>query len=486
MKRVMPSIVILALLGCAGGPAAKSAPEWIYTSPTPDSGYYYFTGAGSSGENDQAKAEEIARGVVIDAIMQYVGVKVSEQTTAVVKASVNDYQSEVRQSLIRTGSGRLAGLQIADKYVEKRPGGLTVYLLARYGKSDLDGEKKRIQNLFIQQLAAITDPENRAKSLASDGDYYGAAVNYIQAAAAAAKSGVDNAKVYFETDVNAAKQALDLIGLVKLNDNLRAAAGAPFAEPFKLKVVAGAASTDPGIPGVSINATYTEIKGDRKQVRTVALKTGADGVAAFTYPPSDFVGSEKITMALDLGAYLDTLDGLSKDFTGMVGGLEDIALGKKTIFNLTVFSTAKDVETGLCVASLDDSGAPVPGGDFATGIMKALSDAQFTVSAIPLDPSSLAGKADTDVIRAASQAATGKTARVIFGTAQLAGTEKDGDTVFQKVSATVKVADLASGSILLTVTRIKSAIGSSAAAAQAAALRQLGQDIGQEIAGKLR
>jgi hypothetical protein len=48
------------------------------------------------------------------------------------------------------------------------------------------------------------------------------------------------------------------------------------------------------------------------------------------------------------------------------------------------------------------------------------------------------------------------------------------------------VADYKTGQILLTVTKNKSALGKSEAAARSAAFQQLGQDVGQEIANKLR
>jgi hypothetical protein len=487
MKRVMTAVLALAVLGCAGSAATRPAPDWVSTPPKPDANFYYFTGAGTSKDNDQAMAEQIARGAMIDEIMRYIGVKVTAETTAVARASVDSFKSDVLQSITQTGSGRIAGLQVSDKYVDAKTNGTTVYLLARYAKKDLDKEKKRIEDLFIEQQRAVSDPETQAKGLEGEGDYYGAAVKYIQAATAAATSGLDNAKIKFERNINAAKNALDRIALVKLNDNLKTAAGTAFADPFTLKVVAGATSKDPGIPEVAITAVYTEIKQDRKQVRTVSLKTDARGMASFTYPVPEFVGPEKVTMMIDLGAYLDPLDNLPKEFATAVGGLEDVAAGKRVVFNLSTFSSAREIETGIAVVIIDESGSPSAGKEFAAGIMKALSDARFQLKTVAMDPAALAGEDDAAIIAAAAaKTAGGKTARVIFGTARFESSESDSGNVFAKVSGTVKVADLKTGAILLTVAKTKAALGKTEAAARAAAFQQLGQDIGQDIANKLR
>ncbi len=486
MKGVTTALLALFLFGCAGGLTAKPAPDWISVPPQPDANYFYFTGAGTSRENDQAVAEQTARGVVMDEIMRYIGVKVTAETEAVAVASVNSFKTDVMQAITQTGSGRISGLQISDKYVETSKSGTTVYLLARYNKTDLAKEKKRIEDLFIEQQQAVSGPEAEAGELESAGNYYGAAIKHIQAAAAAATSGLDNAKIKFERNINGAKDALDKVALVKMNDNLTTAVGTPFADPFTLKVVAGSTAKDPGIPEVALKATYTEIRNDRKQVKTASIKTDAAGVAAFTYPVPQFVGPEKLTMSIDFGAYLDTLDSLPKEYAGMVGALEDIVVAKKAVFTLSTFSAARTLETGIAVAALDDSGSPIPGSDFASGIMKALSDARFSVKLLALDAAGLADKADSDAVAAVSQAAGAKMTRAIFGSAQSAGSESDAGQVFVKVSGTVKVADLKTGAILLTVTKNKSALGKTEAAALKAALQQLGRDIGQDIANKLR
>ena len=283
--RVFAAVLLALLLaGCAGGAATRPAPAWVTTPPGEDKDFMYFTSSGSSPEGDQVKAEEIARGALIDSIMQYLGAKITAETTSTARAALDSFQSDVRQQITQTSSGRISGLSLADTWVDRQKARTSVYLLAKFAKADLAREKKRIEAVFQEQVAAVSGPENEAKGLEDEGRHYEAAVKYIEAAAAAAKSDIDNAKIKFERNINQAKAALDRISLVKLNDNLKTAAGKGFAEPFRVKVVTGSMASDPGVPDASLAATYVEIRSGSKQVRTVPVKAGGDGVASVHVP----------------------------------------------------------------------------------------------------------------------------------------------------------------------------------------------------------
>lgn len=494
--RVFAAVLLaLFLVGCAGGAASRPAPSWVTTPPGEDRDFMYFTASGSSPEGDQAKAEEIARGLLIDTIMQYLGASITAETTSTAKAALDSFQSEVRQQITQTSSGRIAGLSLADTWVDRQKARTTVYLLAKFSKPDLAREKKRIEAVFQEKVDAVARPEREGQDLEEEGRHYEAAVKFIEAAAAAARSDIDNAKIKFERNVNAAKAALDRITLVKLNDNLKTAAGRAFAEPFRLKVVAGAVAADPGVPGATLAATYVEIRSGSKQVRTVPVKAGTDGAASFSYPIPEFVGQERLTVTLDLSAQLRPLQGLAqatlpkdlaeRDVRVMVSGLEDVAAKKRAVFSLEVVSQAREVATAIAVASLDAQGAPLGSNDFASGILKSLTGARFKVRAVALAADRIVGRDDPDVITDALGRAA-DAARIIFGSAQVTGMEQDGEMTIARASATVKVADAKTGAILLTVTRSKTVPVKGAAAAAAAVLAKLGEDVGQEVATKLR
>jgi hypothetical protein len=494
--RVFAAVLLaLLLVGCAGGAAGRPAPAWVTTPPGEDRDFMYFAASGSSPEGDQAKAEEVARGALIDTIMQYLGATITAETTSTAKAALDSFQSEVRQQITQSSSGRIAGLSLADSWVDRQKARTSVYLLAKFSKPDLAREKKRVEAVFQEKVDAVGRPEAEARSLEGEGRHYEAAVRFIEAAAAAARSDIDNAKIKFERNVDAAKAALDRISLVKLNDNLRTAAGKAFAEPFRVKVVAGSTASDPGVPDATLAASYVEIRSGSKQVRTVPLKAGADGTASFTYPVPEFVGSERLTVSLDLSASLRSLQGLTqaalpkdlqeRDVRVQVSGLEDLAAKKRTVFSLEVISQAREVSTGIAVASLDVQGVPVGSNDFAAGILKALTAARFKVRTVALPADRIVGRDDPAVVADAVVKAA-DAARIVFGSAQVTGTEQDGEMTIARASATVKVADARTGAILLTVSRSKAVPVKGAAAAAAAVLSKLGEDVGQEIANKLR
>ena len=486
MQRIVTLVLFAALAGCAGVPGLAAPPDWVGNPPGPDAANTWFTGVGTSRGGDRAEAEEIARADLIDGIMRYLGVKVTTETTAVARASVDDYRTEVRQQLTQEGAGRIAGLTVKDRYTEKGKAGVTVYLLARYATADLEREKRRLEEVFREQQEAVAGPEREGAELERSGRLYEAALKYLEAAAAASKSDVDNAAIKFERAMNEARSALERISLLKLNDNLRSAAGAAFAEPFRVKAAAGAGPSDPAVPGLALTVSWADWRTGRRQVATARIRTAADGVAAFVHPVPEFVGAETVTMGIDIAPYLEGFGRLTKDQQGMVDGLEDLAARKRVAFALESYSPAREIETAIAVTALDAAGAPLAGQDFPGGVLKALNAVKFRVKALVLDPAVLSGSADAEVIAAAAKRAGAATRRIVYGTARVESTEADGGMFVATVSGSVKVADARTAEVLLTVSRTRSAVASSAAAAVSAALAGLGEEIGKEIANRLR
>ncbi len=63
---------------------------------------------------------------------------------------------------------------------------------------------------------------------------------------------------------------------------------------------------------------------------------------------------------------------------------------------------------------------------------------------------------------------------------------QEGQTIIIQVSGTVKVVELSSGTVLLTVNKTRRAQGASVAAALSTAFKKLGEDLGQAVANQLR
>jgi len=469
------------------GSSLRTAPEWVFTPPQSDNRYMYFTGSGTSKTGDTAEGEQIARGEVLDAIMRYMGVKITSETTAVAKGSLNTFKTDITQTLTSKSSGRITGLQIKDRWIEKKDNSVTVYILAEYDRNEILKEKKRLEKLFQEKIEAVSRPEREGDKFKKEGNYYKASLKYLEASAAAFKSDIANADIKFERAINKAKDSLSNISLIKLNDNLSGFAGKPMPEAFKVKVVAGTVESDPGIPDVSIGVSYTEFnRTGRKKVKSAVIKTNSKGYASFVHPVPQFVGSSKVSMMIDITSYLRVLENVPDRFQDMVDSLSEIALKKKVVFRFTVGSLARKIPMGIVVADLDASGKPIDEAETESGLLGVLTGVKFNVTQIPVDKWKIAGKNDNDVISLIKNVAGIKVKRVIFGYGKISGYEQDKGTIIVKVTGFVKVVDIDSKEILLSVDKTKSALGSNVSAALSAAFHKLGEDLGKEIADKLR
>jgi hypothetical protein len=498
MKRVSVIVflfigaLLLFTIGCASGPEAGEGPaveppEWVLNPPESDDQYVYFTGSGTSSRGSLAEAEEAARGAVLDEIMRYLGVRITSETTATARASVDDFQTDVVQQLTSRSSGRVAGLEIAEKWQVEQAGGLTLYLLARYNKTDLAREKRRLEEVFQEKIEAVSGPELEAQELQSRGQLYKAAVRYLDAASAAFKSDLENVEIKFERNINQASDAIRSIGIVKLNDNLRTFMGQEFAEPFRVKVVSGSTDDDPGVEGASVRVVYKVMRSSGKPaVRTEIVKSDASGLVSFQVPAPNFVGKDQVTMSLDIGDALESLLDVPDELYSQVEGFEQLVLNKKVIFSFESQSMASRISTGIAVFDLDASGNPIALTETSAGLLEKLGQAGFQVNNLPVAVTNVTGRSTAQVAQFLKNNFSAQVERAIFGTAKISDHSQDKDMVIIQVTGTVTVVELASGKTLLTVNKSKRAQGTNASAALSTAFKKLGEDIGEAIINQLQ
>jgi len=468
-------------------PGGEAPPAWVLNPPEADAQYMYFVGSGESKTGSMAEGEEFARGALIDEIMRYLGVRISSETTATAKATLESYQADVVQTLKSTSAGRVVGLQIAERWVSQREGRTGVYLLARYNKTELAKEKRRLEEIFREKIQAISGPEQEGRELEGRGELYQAVLRYLEAATAASKSDLENADIKFARNLNQAREAVRRIGLVKLNDNLKVYVGKEFPAGFPLKVVAGSAPSDPGIAGVAVRVSFKEMKASGKaSTRSQLVKSGAEGKLSFLPPPTEFVGAETLTMALDLEEALEVLQEVPGRLYSQVEALEELVRAKSVRFAYESLSLAGTIPTGIAVFDLDASGNPIALTETASGLLGELGKAGFKVVSLPVSAPEIAGRPDNQVIAALIAGYRGQVERAIFGTARIADSVQEGQILIIQVSGTVKVVELSSGKVLLTVNKSKRAQGSNASAALSTAFKKLGEDLGQAIVNQLR
>jgi hypothetical protein len=482
------AILIAILTGCAttepaAAPEQEEPPEWVVGELPTEPEYEYFRGIASDSAGDRAAAEEQARNNVISEIVQYLGVEVNTKTTAEARASLDDFQASVRQTVTQEAGAQLAGLRLQDEFVDKRDDRVTVYVLFRYEKQALSAERERIQAAFREREEAISGPEAEGMAFESDGDYYQAARRYIAAAAAAIDSEVENAAIKFERNINNAKNVIQKLELVKGEDNLSTLVNQPFEQPFEVTVTA---PNGTGVAGVQILVSHKILRSNgRMGIRQDSGVTDETGTFGFTHPAPEFVGEDTVTMALDLSAELQTLSDVDRSQRTIVSSLEDVVLRKRVTFQYSVFSRAKDTPTGIVFLDTDIAGNPItPSDATASGLLQELSEAGFQVKTLAYDPTLLLDHSDAEIIQMLSANFEDDVERVIYGVASIESfDESDGFLV--KVSGSVRALDLRTGEVLYASSTFRNSRGSTSAGAIASAFRNLGARFGEEMARSL-
>lgn len=205
----------------------------------------------------------------------------------------------------------------------------------------------------------------------------------------------------------------------------------------------------------------------------------------FEHPVPTFVGSEKLTMMLDLSAFLRPLDRVPRSFSSYVSGLQDLVNTKRADFEYVVVSRAKDIPTGIVVLDMDGASNPTGSSGTASGILEALSADGFKVRTLAYNAASLKGMGDTDIVKSVSASFGNQIERIIFGTIAIDEFEEAKGTYQVRVAGTIKAADLKTGQIFYSKRMFKRSIGSSSDAAVSAAFRNLGVDFGKDLSRNL-
>lgn len=482
-------VSVLLLAGCAGGPAAKvdqsgsaTPPAWTLETPAPSGGFTYFVGYADGPANGEVQATEAATASLIAEIMRYIGVTITAESSAIARSTLDTFQADLVQTVKQSSSNRVTGFQIAERYVQKKQNGVTVYILGKYNTKDLEAEKKRIAAVFQEKVDAVAVPEAKGQELLSEGDVIGAVRQFIAAASAAAGSSIENSAIKFERNINNAREALALIKLEKLNDRLQATPGSAFTEPFKALI----SSRGKPIGQAPIIVGYqSKLANGRMITKTAKVLSGADGVILFNHPSPDFVGKATLTMRLDLSAEMEGLYGAGDAFSSLIAGLEDAIADKRISFEYTVISQAKNIPTAVLIVDTDSAGN-LSVGTTASALLQTLSSKGFKVSAAALETKLIAGKDDSEILRAARTALAGQAERFAYGVSRVVSVKDEKTQKIVTVSAEVTVVELASGRILYSAVKQVPALGSTEREAMEAARRQLGlKTIGEDLAAAL-
>lgn len=489
MRKTLGAVAALVILlaSCASSPQAR-APEWTLQTPAPDATNTYFVGYASAAGKDVALATEDAATNLIANIMHYIGVKVTVDSSATARATLDSYAADVTQTVKTESSNRLSGFQVKEKYVytDKKTGKVTVYILASYVTADLEKEKRRIAAAFQEKMDAVAQPEAEGKAFLEAGRYYEAIRRFVEAAIAASGADIDNADIKLERNLNSARAALGRLRFDRLGDGYLGQLGQPFPEPFRARLVAGEGSGARGIPGAALLVSYQRRQGTRTVSKTETAVTDGTGLLSFTPPPPDFVGKAKLVVRVDFQAVADLLDALPTKWAAQRDSLQEELRSKVVEFSYQVASRAHEIPTAIAIVDLDEAGVPVAGWTAQTGLSEALAKEGFNLVPLALDPGLLAGGGNEAIQAEAASLLAGKAERFISGTARIDSVRKEGTTFLAHVQASIRVVELASGRLLYSGEKQATGLGSDEAAARRAAYRELGLTVlGKDLLASL-
>ncbi len=481
-------ILSLAIISCVSQPKPVKAPEWTLTPPAPDSVNTYFVGYSAAGSGNVATATDDATANLVATMMNFIGAKISVDSTATAKATLESYKADIVQTVRSQSSGRLSGFMIKERFETKGPNdSITVYILASYQTADLNKEKARIAAVFKEQEDAVSKPEASGDAASAAGRWFDAVKFYIEAAVAASGSGIDNADIKAERNVNKARGLLGKLRLVTLENPVAASLGKEYAKPFRAKLVFGEGDAAPGIPGAEVFVAY-----QRKQsngalsTKTERAMTDADGIVSFTPPAPDFVGKAKLTITLNLNSTKDLIDKLPAKFAAFSDALFEDLSRRYVNIEYLISSSAKSVPTGVSVIDLADDGKAAATSIAQGGLFESLAKEKFKAGLAPIDSAVVVDMNDALVFSKAKAQYGTSLQRYIYGIAKIDSASNDGSMWQAKARMVVKCIDLATGIMLYSAEKTSLAVGADEAAARRAALLQVSRDIvGKDLMSNL-
>ncbi|AFG38765.1 hypothetical protein [Spirochaeta africana] len=478
-------VLLVFGVGCATEPQYRDAPDWVLQRPAGDDRYEYFVGSALDPDGIQPQAEEAATYNMINEIIRFIGVEITAETSAIARSDLDSYQAELVEQVQQRGQAVVSGFQVIDSFVARHEGQVIVYLLGRYERSQLEAEQQRFRELFQEQLDAIDVPERRGHELYQQGRYGAALPFLLQAAAAAAASEVANADIRFDRNMVLARQIVENLVFEPTFDRVAGVVHEPVGEPIGVYVYYQRDGRREPVADLPIQVGYREmLNGRRLAIRTAQVRTDSAGLAQFRHPAPSFVGSERVTMSLDLSGSMEPLFRLGGRYRSLVRSLEDVILSARTAVALDVESRARNIPTAVLILDTDIAGSPIREQATGEGVREALLDAGFQVRSISMNPSVLLELSEAELLQAVRAGYGDEIERLVFGSAGIREFD-EADGFIVNVSGSVQAVDIHSGTVLYTTSTSSRARAGSSGRAISSAFRNLGGGIGQDLVRSL-
>ncbi|MDX9897307.1 MAG: hypothetical protein RBT62_00175 [Spirochaetia bacterium] len=477
MRITMVALASIFFAACTTGPQTRQAPEWTLTTPSADATNTYFVASSSDSKGDTALATEDAALGLISQITRYMGVDISVATTGVAKGTLDSYSADVTSVVKQTGSSKVSGFSIKDRYVVRDGSMVTVYVLAQYVTTDLNKEKARIAAVFKEKVDAVAKPEAAGDAAAESGRHFDAIKFYIEAAVAASGSDIDNAGIKLERTINKARSVLGKLRFIRVDAPTSASLGRDIPKPFQARLVYGEGEQALGIPGAELYVSYQRRQSSGRVVsKTERAMTDDKGVVSFLPPPPDFVGKATLNFSLNLDSTRELLDKIPAAYSTLVEATADDMARRSVSFDYVIASAARSIPTGVVVIDIGDNGRPASTSVAQGGLFETLAKEKYKTGLAPIDAAIVSVLDDAAVLKAAKKQYGSGLARLIYGVAKIENSVKDGSMWQATARMTVRCVEFSTGIILYSVEKTAISVASDEASAKRAALLQVARD----------
>ena len=289
----------------SGTPAA--APEWVIRPPKADSSYEYFTATGTDCDaGDPSRAQRSAMDNVLIQLGRYFGSSITLSTETAGRTSADAVSVAVQTDIRENAAVHIDHCKIIETFIHPRTGGercISVSILVQYDRAALAAECKRLAALLQEKEDSIRAPEAQGDLLAEAGNPHQALLWYIEAARAAAYSGLDNSDVRYERNMKKARTMVDRIKIAPLDPvPVQTVRTMPFSAPFAVRFYADTVKGQSFLAEIPVLISYTAVqpKTGRKSVPVQKALSGADGTVSFVHPPqSRSYDNGTVVIALD-------------------------------------------------------------------------------------------------------------------------------------------------------------------------------------------
>jgi hypothetical protein len=468
---------VLFAVSCVSSPKSGT-PDWVLNPPAPDGTNTYFVGYSSAGRGDVAKATDDASANLVASIMNYLGTRITVDSTAQARATLDSYQADIVQTVKSESAGRLSGFSIKERFEAKGPNdSITVYILAAYQTRELEREKARIAAVFQEQDDAVAKPEAAGDAAASGGRWFDAVRFYIEAAVAASGVNIDNADIKLERNVNKARAVLSRLRFVMVDAPASAGLGQPVSKPFQARLVHGEGAAAPAIPGAEVFVAYQTRQASGRVInRTSREMSDQRGMISFTPPPPDFVGKQTVSFTLNLDSARELLEKMPRKYDAYVDALSEDLSRRSIVFEYTVESQARNVNTGIAILDFGADGLPATTTIAQGGLMETLVRERFRASVATFDAARIAALDDNGILQAARAQYGSTLSRVIYGTAVVERAVRDGTMWQATARMTIRCLDLASGNVLYSTEKTAIMVAADETQARRSAILQVARD----------